>query len=181
MGKVKGIAVVGAVRLLRSQKDKARELLPPELQHYLGERISTSTWYPAQDLPGLLKAASQLRPGSPDRALELMGEMTVRAQADVYRDLLLGGGSTSRTFALWSAQYDTGELRRIREAPNAVRFELTDFADTSREVCILMGGYFKGALTINGMADPNVDKLSCRLWGDEACAWRATWKKDESD
>lgn len=180
MGKAKGIALAGAVRLLRANRAQAQALLPPELQHYLNEWIQTSSWYPASDLSGLLAAAAKLlHAAAPDVALQQMGVATARAQADVYRDLLVGAGSTSRTFALWSTQLDTGELRRMRESPERVRFELVEFADTSRELCLLIAGYFKGAMELNDLEHASVEKLGCRLWGDPACVWAASWKRRE--
>jgi len=128
----------------------------------------------------LLRALAKiLHPSAPDVALERLGIGSAHAQAGVYRDLLIGAGSSSRTFALWSTQYDTGELRRMREGPDRVRFELLDFEDTSREICLLLAGYFKGALELNQLEDASVEKLSCRLWGDASCAWTATWKRKE--
>jgi hypothetical protein len=181
VGKAKGIALVGAVRLLRANRARATELLPPDLQHYLNEWVQSSAWYPAGDLSRLLAAlAKLLHPHAPDIALEQMGVATARAQADVYRDLLIGGGSTSRTFALFSTQLDSGELRSTREGPARVRFELVDFEDTSREYCLLLAGYFKGALELNALEDASVEKLACRLWGDPSCAWVATWKRKEA-
>ena len=178
MGKSKGIALVGIVRLLRANRARAAELLPADLQHYLHERIQTSAWYPTPDLSGLLGALGKLlQPGSPDVALEQLGAASARLQAGIYRDLLIGFGSTSRAFALWSTQHDSGELRRTREGPDRTRFELVDFHDTSREICLMLAGYLKGALELNGLDDAHVEKLQCRLWGDRACAWTASWKR----
>jgi hypothetical protein len=180
VGRSKGISLVTVVRLLRSNRAKAVELLPPHLHHYLDEWIQMSSWYPTRDLAELLCAVAKiLNANAPDVALEQMGAIGARIQAGVYRDLLVGAGSTSRTFALWSTQHDTGELRRTKEGPERVRFELLDFADTSREFCLMLAGYFKGALEVNDMTDAQVEKLSCRLWGDASCAWTATWKRKE--
>jgi hypothetical protein len=181
VGRSKGISLVTVVRLLRANRARATELLPAHLQHYLSDWIQMSAWYPTRDLAELLSAVARIiNPSAPDVALEQMGAAGARIQAGVYRDLLVGAGSTSRTFALWSTQHDTGELRRIKEGPERVRFELVDFADTSREFCLMLAGYFKGALELNDMADANVEKLSCRLWGDASCAWTATWKRKEA-
>jgi hypothetical protein len=180
MGHMKGIAFVDTVRFLRAHRDEALAALAPELRHYLDEFIVASQWYPACDMSGLLRCAANLYPGSPDRALEIMGETTVIGHADVYGELV-ARGSSSRTIVVWSRQYDTGALTRIRETPNSVRFELIDFADTSRELCLVVGGYLKGSLAIAGLSDPSVTKLECRLWGDRVCAWLATWSPRDPD
>ena len=99
----------------------------------------------------------------------MMGERSARAQTQVYGDLIrgMGAGTTGRTFALWSTQHDTGEMRSTFEAPNKLRVDLSGFDDTSREFCLMLGGYLAGTLSINGITDGSVQKLSCRLWGDD--------------
>jgi hypothetical protein len=180
-GKIKGVAFLGVVKLLRSRKDDALGLLQPELQHYLRDTVHASGWYPEAEHAGLLYAGSRLYSGSPDRALELMGELAARGHSEIYHELLVGHGSPSRTFAMWSTQHDTGELRRIREATTRMRFELVDFDDTSRELCLLLTGYFRGTFAVNGFSDVSVEKLACKLWGDESCAWRCSWKRPETE
>ena len=77
----------------------------------------------------------------------------------------------------------TGARVRVESsvtAPDAfiLLIELDGFEDTSREQCLLMTGYFRGSIRLAGHDNPEVTKLSCRLWGDALCAWRATWKDD---
>ncbi len=175
MGRVKGIAILDAVKFLRARRDDALETLPAPMHHYLDDQIGTSAWYPESDLVDLIRGVAQLLPGPIDRALMMMGERSARAQTIVYGDLIRGIPSNSRTFALWSTQHDTGELRSMMESPCRVRLELSGFEDTSREFCLLLGGYLSGTLAVNGITDGSVQKLSCRLWGDPLCAWRGSW------
>ena len=171
---MKGIAFVGTVRFLRAHREEALASLAPHLHHYLDEFIVASQWYPGGDMAGLLRCAAELYPGTADRALEIMGETTVQGHADVYGELV-ARGSSSRTIAIWSRQYDSGALVRVRESRNSVRFDLTGFEDTSRELCLVVGGYLRGSLAVAGLSEPKVTKLACCLWGDPACSWRATW------
>jgi hypothetical protein len=175
MGRAKGIAILDAVKFLRARRDEAAEVLAPPLHHYLDEDVGWSTWYPETDLVELIRGVSRLLPGPADRALMMMGERGARSQTVVYGDLMRGVQSNSRTFALWSTQHDTGEMRSHMESPNRVRIELVGFEDTSREFCLVLGGYISGTLAINGITDGSVQKLSCRLWGDPVCSWRGTW------
>jgi hypothetical protein len=177
-GKIKGVAVLGVVKLLRKRRDSALALLRPELHHFLTETVRPSAWYLESDHAELLRAGAQLYPGSADRALELMGEAAAVGHSQLFRELLVGPGSASRTYALWTSQHDTGELRRTRESANRMRLELADFADTSREMCLLLTGYWRGTFAVNGYSDVSVEKLSCRLWDDESCVWRCTWKRE---
>jgi hypothetical protein len=179
-GKIKGVAFLGVVKLLRSRKDDSFALLRPELHHYLTETVHPSGWYLEAEHAELLKAGSQLFGGSPDRALELMGELAARGHSEIYHELLVGHGSPSRTFAMWTTQHDTGELRRVRETATRMRFELVKFEAASREQCLVLTGYFRGTFAVNGFSDVNVEKLGCKLWGDDSCVWRCSWKRPET-
>jgi hypothetical protein len=176
-GKIKGVVFLDVVKFLRSRPDEARALLRPELHHFLTETLRPSAWYPEADHAELLRAGAALYPGPADRALELMGEVAARAHAELFRDLIVGHGSPSRTFALWSTAHDTGELRRVRESSTRMTLELLNFEETSREHCLLLTGYFRGTFAVNGFSDVAIEKLACRLWGDDSCVWRCSWKR----
>ena len=178
MGKAKGMALLGAVKYLRQRRAEALQTLSPELHHYLEERIRSSAWYPERDMLELIRATARLVTGPIDQVLEIMGETSAREHAEVYGDLLKGS-STSRAFALWSTQHDTGELRMTDEAPTRVRMEIVGYEDPSREMCLVTQGYLKGVLVMNGVSDLSVEKISCRIWGDDRCTWRASWKGGE--
>lgn len=175
MGKAKGMALLGSVKYLRSRRAEALAILPPALHHYLDGRIRTSGWYPEADMLELVRATARLVTGPTDQVLEMMGEISAREHTDVYGDLLTGS-STSRAFALWSTQHDTGELRMTEEAPNRIRFEIIGYEDPAREMCLVTQGYIKGVLLMNGLTDLSLEKLACRIWGDDRCTWRGSWK-----
>lgn len=181
MGRVKGSTLLGAVKFLRSKRAEATALLPAEHRHYLDETIKNSGWYPLADLLALVGVAADLLGTGRDQAFAFMGEFAARAHAEFYGDLLRGSGSTSRVFALWSTQFDAGQMHRIAEAPGRARAELQDFQSPSRELCLLIGGYIRGTLSLNDVEDIVVDKLSCTTRGDRVCAWRASWKSGDDD
>jgi hypothetical protein len=175
VGHAKGTTLLGTVKYLRQRRTEALAILPPALHGYLDERIRTSSWYPEADLLELIRATARLVSGPTDQVLEIMGETTAREHAEVYGGLL-NGASTSRAFAIWSTQHDTGELRMTEEGPSRVRFEIVGYEDPSREMCLVSQGYIKGVMVMNGASDLSVEKLACRVWGDDRCAWRAVWK-----
>src|SRR5258706_13554439 len=119
-------------------------LLRPQVHPLFPDTVRPWAWYPEADPAGLLGAVSRLFSGPPDRALKLMGELAARGHSEIYHELLVGHGSPSRTFAMWSTQHDTGEMRRGRESPTRMRFELVDFDEPSRELCLLLTGYYRG-------------------------------------
>jgi hypothetical protein len=176
VGRAKGIALLGAVKFLRRHRDAAQEALPPQLHGYLDGWVEAAKWYPGEHVALLLRAIARVLGGPQDQALQSMGEWTVRAHAEIYGELLTGRGSSSRVFALWGNQYDSGELKRVRETPGSLRFELSGYQDTSREQCLVMIGYLKGTIALAGLQDAEAAKVSCRLWGDPECVWRVTWK-----
>ena len=179
MGRVKGSTLLGAVKFLRSRRGEATPRLAAELRHYLDDTIKNSAWYPLEDLLALVGVAADLLESARDPAFEFMGEFAARAHAELYGDLLRGVGSTSRVFALWSTQFDAGRMHRIAEGPGRVRVELQEFPSPSRELCLLIGGYVKGTLSLNDVEDIAVEELSCSTKGDPICVWRASWKRDE--
>jgi hypothetical protein len=177
MGRVKGSTLLGAVKFLRSRRDEAAALLAPQNRHYLEDRIKSSAWYPLADLLVLVRACADLLATGHGQAFEFMGEFAAKAHAETYGDLMKGGGSNSRTFALWSTQFDAGKMRRTIEAPGRMRVELQEFKSPEAELCKLIGGYIKGTIELNPVTDVAVDKLSCTLTGDDTCSWRASWKR----
>jgi hypothetical protein len=179
MGRVKGSTLLGAVKFLRSRRNEALPLIAPENRHYLEDRIKSSAWYPLDDLLVLVRVCADLLGTSHAQAFEFMGEFGAKSHAETYGDLMTGGGSNSRTFALWSTQFDAGKMRRTIEGPGRMRVELQEFKSPQAELCKLIGGYIKGTIELNHVSDVAVDKLSCTLAGDESCSWRASWKRGE--
>jgi hypothetical protein len=181
MGRVKGSTLLGAVKFLRARRGLAMDLLPPEHRHYLEDTIKSSAWYPLADLLALVGVAADVLGTERAQAFAFMGEFAARAHAELYGDLMAVGGSNSRTFALWSTQFDAGRMQRIVEGPGRTRVELCDFRSPGPELCLLIGGYIKGVVGLSGVEDLAVAKIGCTTQGDPNCIWRATWKRNDSD
>ena len=178
MAKSKGTTLIGAVRFLRSQKDRARELLPPDLHHYLDERITESRWYPEVDLSGLLEAVLAMIPGERDEILAGMGAQTAREHLEGVYSHLSGGASdgiSRRAFALWASQHDTGRFEIERIAPGETVMTVRDFGHPSAVMCGILGGYLAETIRVEGATDVKVAKQSCVLRADAACVWRLTY------
>jgi len=176
MAKAKGTILVGIVKYLRKHREPALRLLPPDLHHYLSEKIFLSAWYPEEDLLRLIRARLRLHEGPADEVLEAMGRMTVQGHAEgVYAHLLEGGGRGAATGALWSSQHDTGTLTVERESATTSRLELVGYAHPSREMCRIVEAYVGETLRLAGRAGITAEKLSCAVRGDPQCTWRFTW------
>ena len=178
MAKAKGTVLLGIVKYLRKNREHALRVLPPELHHYLSEKIFLSAWYPEEDLIRLIRARLRLHEGPEDEVLEAMGRMTVQGHAEgVYAHLLEGGGRGAATEALWSSQHDTGTLTVTRESPTTSRLELVGYAHPSREMCRIVEAYVAETLRLAGMTDVSAAKLSCAARGEAHCSWRFTWRR----
>lgn len=176
MGNAKGSVIVGPVKFLRKRREAAREILPPELAHYLEDEIRLSAWYPETDFERLIRAAAKLMPMEERAAIEAMGAAGAHEHTEVYGDLLRTLESSSSLFALWGAQHDTGELRGTSETPTRARVTLIGFDSPSETNCLLAVGYIRGGLAANGFEDLAIEKLRCVVKGDSLCEWRVSWK-----
>ena len=179
MANAKGAILLGPIKFLKQRRADAARVVPAALAHYLETDIRVSSWYPEVDFIGLVNAAAQLMPGTREEAIERMGVLGAQIHEDVYGDLIHALSSSS-TFALWSTQHDSGELRGVWEMPTSSRLELVDFDAPSAENCILVRGYARGGLVANGLEDVRVEELTCVLRGAALCSWRATWKDQDA-
>lgn len=180
MGKAKGSALVSAVRFLRSRREDAQRVLPPALHHYLDERIQVSSWYPEEDLLGLVRAIAPLVPVRTGDVFESMGRVIAREHmGSTYAHLLRETDELAlprRGLVLWQSMHDTGQLTLKLEDPGHARIDVVGYALPSREICGTITGYLAETLVIAGLDEPLVVKTSCRAGGREGCTWRATWK-----
>ena len=78
MAKAKGTVMVGLVKALRRNKEKAREILPAKLLHYLDERIVVASWYPVEDYVVLLRAVGKISPSPNGNTFIEMGRISAR-------------------------------------------------------------------------------------------------------
>jgi hypothetical protein len=180
VAKVKGTNLVGAVKLLRRNREKARELLPAVLHRYLEERVLPTSLYPEEDLVGLIRAMAEILRGVGGDVFELMGRAAVREHMEgVYEHLLKGDRFTfaRRVSTLWQTQHDTGRLALVEQASGRARYELSDFGHPSREMCAVIRGYILEALSHSGFTDVVVEKTACVLDGRDRCSWECRWQE----
>jgi hypothetical protein len=181
MAKAKGTTLLSLVKFLRHNRDRALELLPSELHHYLEERIQTSGWYPEEDLLALNRCMIRLMPGQREAVLSEMGKSIAAEHMEgIYAHLRLEEGDlrplARRAFALWSSQHDSGRLSVTPEGPGVILFELSDFGLPSREICDITAAYFRETLRLAGV-EAEVREEECRVAGANRCLWRATWRR----
>jgi len=179
MANAKGASLVGAVKWLRRERKAALRALPERLHHYLEKQIQLASWYPEEDLLGLIRGVAKTLPAAGGDVYEQMGRFSAREQlAGVYRHLLEGGDEVSlprRGLVLWQSQHDSGRLGMTMEGPGVARVEIVDFALPSRELCGVLRGYTAEMFAMADLKGLGVEESSCRLDGADRCAWRIRW------
>jgi hypothetical protein len=176
--RIKGINVVNAVKMLRTQSDRARAVLPARLHSYLEQRILVSSWYPEEDQLELLRALASLMPRSPDPFI-VMGRGTARSDLTGIYQKQLRRGDVERTLvfagALWRNAHDTGEMSTERNGTNAVTVRLRDYGAVSSEMCRVCTGYFVELVQLAEDKRAEVTHDECRVTGAAVCTWRIRW------
>lgn len=179
MAKVKGTNVIGAVKVLRRNREHALATLPTPLHHYLEHRILPTGWYPEEDLVALLRAIAPLFRDLEGDAYETMGRRTVREHmGGVYEHLLQGDRMSlaKRVTVIWKTLHDSGDLAIVGNAPGRARYELTGFGHPTREMCSVIGGYIAEALVASGFEKVQIEKVCCVLDHADRCAWECKWR-----
>lgn len=181
MARAKGTTFIPLVRLLRSQREQAVKLVPPELGEYLEKRILELSWYPESALLGLLRAAAELLGGDRDERLREFGRIAAREhlQGGIYAHLRFDEDPFAiplRAFALWSAQHDSGRLRVVTADDGTVFVRVEDYDSPSPEMCLVTSGYIEEVLSQSGLAPLQLEKQMCCNRGDALCEWRVSPK-----
>ena len=177
MAKAKGTVVVEVVKSLRRNRERALELLSPDLHRYLEERIVVASWYPLDDYLALLRAVGRiLAPKGGMAVFEQMGREAARSHMAGTYSRLKNATNRQASFTLLTSMYDTGELRVLEREPGHAVLEFVGFAQPSRELCDTFTGYQLERMAIQGFEDVKVRHTRCRGEGQPVCLWEVSWK-----
>jgi uncharacterized protein (TIGR02265 family) len=175
----KGSHVLNAVKMLRSNRERALELLPPALHKYLEQRILPSSWYPLEEHLVLLRVLAQLWPATAGDPWALMGRGTAQSDLNGLYKMYLKPDDPARTLVamgtLWHSAHDTGEARAVIEAPGRATLYMREFGIRSRDYCRITTGYVAEVIRLAGGRDAGVEHTRCRGDGETECVWRVTW------
>jgi len=181
MGKVKGISLINAVKVLRMKKDEARKLLPERLHGYLEKRILVSSWYPEEDLLAIMRALAKLTPDPGMDIYEFMGRILARSDLGGVYALLLREGDPAttlrRTAITWEHYHDTGKEVLVESGDNHAAIEISDYDTPSRESCGTIKGWIHELVVMAGGKDICVVHKKCVLDGAKACRFEVTWSR----
>jgi hypothetical protein len=176
MANAKGTVMVGLVKALRKNKERAREVLPARLAHYLEERIVLASWYPLEDYLELTRAAAKVMPNAGPDVFEKMGRLSAREHMEGTYSRLKKSVSRQAAHTLLSALYDSGEMSVVEREPGHAVIDFARFALPAREICENFTGYHAERMTIQGFEDVRVRHVSCRAEGAPSCRWDIKWK-----
>jgi hypothetical protein len=177
----KGSQLLNAVKVLRGQRERAREILPPRLHKYLDERLMASTWYPLDDHVELIRAITTLiaPTGVADSAWQLMGRGTARMDlTGIYSAQLRRGDAegTMRWMAvMWKNAFDVGEVKVQLVGPTSATVALRGFPLRTREICGICTGYIVESVVLAIDREPDVRHVVCRGLGGNECSWTVSW------
>jgi hypothetical protein len=178
MGRIKGTSFLHLVRMLRSQRARAMEVLPVALHHYLQERILAGSWYPDEDVLGVMRAFFQVVGGG-EQAWERAGEVLARNDLNgVYSNVVRPGASVEQVVkhvsVLWSNYHDTGS-EKASFAAGKCTIEIKDASMRSADYCRLIGGYNAAVIQVAGGRVLRMKKVSCTAEGNPTCIWEYDW------
>jgi hypothetical protein len=175
---IKGTEVLNLVKVLRMSRERALELLPARLHHYLEERILVSSWYPEEDQLGLVRALVAMMPRGGD-PWSTIGRSTAQTNlSGLYRNQVTHG-DPERTLGIvgvfWRNAHDTGEMSATLEARGGATVRLRGFARPSKEMCGIVSGYLAEIVSVSGGKNVSVSHTRCVLEAAPECAWQIAW------
>ncbi len=183
VARIKGVAMLNAVKALRGQKSRARDLLPSHIHWYLDERIMVSGWYPENDQLALIRALAQVLPPTGMDVYEFMGRFTAqRDLVGLYGHMLKMGdpeATLRRGPAIWKAYHDTGTLQVTFTGPGLARIQISDYGLPSTEMCRLLLGWYGELVRMTGARNVEIVEAQCRHRKDVACVWEVKWEPEE--
>src|SRR5262249_8607715 len=160
---------VQLVRTLRAQRERAVEVLPEDLHHYLDERILVGTWYPLDDVFRATRALIDLGGGG-DKGWDRAGTLLARNDLHtVYAHFIQGKNveSALRSIAaLWSNYYDTGK-EHATFSPGTCTIELEGFALRDAGYCRMIGAYNAELINATGGRVLATRKVACTARGQK--------------
>ncbi len=182
-GRVKGTNVMRAVKWLRTCRADALAILPPNVHHYLDERILVSSWFPERDQLELIVACAATMPFPPELAeldrYHFIGKQTAPLDLGEFYKSILERGDLMRTISkatvLWRNYHDTGKVTSAALGPGVVEVSLREYGASCAIMCSLIRGYFEGVVEYGGGIVRASEEARCQRRGDDACVWKLSF------
>lgn len=185
--------MIAAIDALRSDRTRFEPRLRAEVRHYLDEQLDPVSWYPVDDLVGLLDALAAFPPLSEMTrrdAFELFGVVAARRDvrsdqgmvpakqrttlAGAYEGAIKKGADIATTvrrmLGMWQLYWDEGEHVGERVVPGTLRVRMRGCAPLAPEACWLHTGLYKEGFRLAELA-VEVEQTHCTAGGDPECRW----------
>ncbi len=181
MAKIKGTAILPAVKLVRKNRDKIEPLLDDGSRRLASERILPGSWYPLEDASSLLRAICRYYGGTAEHAMEMVGMYCAEGDLNGVYAHLITPGDPSRSFRravmLWRNYLDTGTLHYLQPDPAAKKaiLRLEDFAQDIPYCACLVGMARVVARRVGTEATFRIQETRCTLRGDPICEFESSW------
>jgi uncharacterized protein (TIGR02265 family) len=184
MASIKGIGLVGIVKVLRALRKEAEAKVPQALQHYLNERVIVTEWYPEEDYRVLILTLGKLIADKvPGDVWEFLGEEGAKAQFGATYAPVVTKGDPVRTLKrapmTWALYHNSGRVKvDIDHNGRAARVELHGYPIACPRICGSTTGYLRQLLVQSGARAPAVKMIACPRPEDGPVIWEAAWESD---
>ncbi|HUP47013.1 MAG TPA: hypothetical protein VM779_16015 [Thermoanaerobaculia bacterium] len=153
--------------------------LPPEYAARFQTQILPTETIPVHLLNRVTEEAAKIK-GEP---LEAFGrraghEAAAEAVRGIYRFfalVLTPAALLSKAGQMWSAIYNTGQLRVEDQTERSARIRLADFP-SELAGCSRLTGWIERMAEMTGAKDVRIDKVRCFARGDASCEWQVRWR-----
>jgi len=182
MGKIKGTALIMAVKLVRKNREKMEPLMDASTRDFVSQRILPGSWYPIEDATRLLHVVCRFYGGSPAQAMEMVGMYCAEKDLSGVYAHLIHLGDPARTFRravmLWRNYLDTGTLRfvHVNDTLKQSVMRLEGFAQTDVPYCACVIGMARVVAGFAGVEDSfKIEETRCTLHGEPFCEFKSSW------
>jgi len=185
MPRIKGTALLPAVKLIRKFRDKAEPFLGERGKRLAEQRILPGSWYELEDASEIMVAVMKvLGSANLGEGMEFIGaDLAENDLRGVYAHLITPGDvakSSRRGVLLWHNYFDEGKLELTIPDPEVghsiVRLE---GFDQPIPYCNGIIGMGRVVLRIASLGKPcEVTETKCTLKGDPYCEFHHRWSTD---
>jgi hypothetical protein len=181
VAKIKGTALVPAVKFVRKNREKMEPYLDDVARRLASARILPGSWYPVEDVTHILEAICKFLGGSLAHSMEMLGTYCAEEDLNGLYAHLITPGDPSRSFRravmLWPNYQDTGRLACIIPDPArpCVIIRLKGYLQTI-PYCAAVAGMARVVARLTGVEKTfKVRQTHCTLLGDSFCEFEAVW------
>jgi len=181
VAKLKGTAIIPAVKMARSNREKMEPLLGEGAKRLVSSRIMPGSWYPIEDATELLQAICDFYGGNHAQSMEMVGMYCAEGDLNGVYAHLIQPGDPVRTFRraimLWRNYLDTGTLIFNQPYPGKPQatLRLEDFRQTIPYCACIVGMARVVARLVGTEETFRIQETRCTLNGAAACEFETSW------